>query len=146
MSASSSTIRMSCAMGYRAQLGGFGGRADGRMRLAGKNQRDPSSARFPILQQQFPLVIFHDLLDDSEPQAGALRAGRHVRLGQALAVLARQAFSVVLDRDRDAAFDVTHSDRDPARRLEVTLDDSHLDRIDGVLYDNDLSLADASTA
>src|SRR5947207_4081258 len=100
MSASSSTIRMSCAMGYRAQLGGIGGRrSERRVQVAGKDQRDPGSTRFPILQKQFPLVIFHDLFDDSEPQAGPLRAGGDVRLGQALAMLSRQAFSVGLDLD-----------------------------------------------
>ena len=60
------------------------------MRVAGKDQCDPGSTRFPILQKQFPLVIFHDLFHDSEPQAGALCAGRYVRLGQPLAMLLRR--------------------------------------------------------
>jgi len=111
------------------------------VRVAGKDQCDPGSTRFPILQKQFPLVIFHDLFHDSEPQAGALCAGRHVRLGQALAMLLRQAFSVVLDRDRDPAIGVGGGDRDPARRLRLAIDDSAFDRFDRILDDVDQRLA-----
>src|SRR3954452_13749085 len=102
MSASSSTIRMSCAMGYRTQLGGAG--SNGETSIAGKHQRHPRTARFSIFQHQLPLMIFHDLFDDSEPQAGALRARRHIGLGQPLAIVLRQAFAVVLDGYRDSTF------------------------------------------
>src|SRR5437762_1065900 len=116
MSASSSTIRMSCAMGYRAQLGGGIGStgSSGETSIAGKHQRRPRTARFSIFQHQLPLVIFHDLFDDSEPQAGALRARRHIGLGQPLAIVLRQAFAVVLDGYRDATFRLADRHRDPS--------------------------------
>src|SRR5271154_6237662 len=101
MSASSSTIRMSCAMADRIQFHWHGGRrgAADDLRLAGEDQPHPSAAGFAIRQHQLPMMIFHDLLHDGEAQPGAFRTGRDVGLGQALAVVPRQAFAIVLDGD-----------------------------------------------
>src|ERR1700730_5520428 len=121
MSASSSTIRTSCAMGYRTYLGGgVGGTGSaGGTSLAGKCQRHPSSAPFSIFQHQLPLVIFHDLFDDSDPQAGTLRARRHIGLGQSLAILLRQAFAVVFDDHGDSSVRLLDRDRDPTWRARL---------------------------
>src|SRR5947209_20408024 len=102
MSASSSTIRMSCAMGNRTQLGGGIGLdgASGGAAFTGENKPHSRAPRLAILQHQLSQMIFHDLLDDGEAQAGALGAGCYVGLGQALAILPRQALAVVLDDDR----------------------------------------------
>src|SRR5581483_11077832 len=99
MSASSSTIRMSCAMADRTQLRGGEDRTEARrgVRIGGEHQPDAGAALFPISQHQLAVVIFHDLFHDSETQAGALRASRDVGLGQALAALLRQPFTIVLD-------------------------------------------------
>src|SRR3989442_15418023 len=103
MSASSSTIRMSCAMAGRVQFHGlvsliqtlWGSRFRG-----GKDEPDPWPLRLPIFQHQLSQVIFHDLFDDGETQAGSFRPGRNVWLGQPLAALLRQALTVVLDGHR----------------------------------------------
>src|SRR5271167_831950 len=99
MSASSSTIRMSCAMSNRTQLQRLGGgvRTFRRAGLGGEDQPDPRPLRFPIFQHQLSPVIFHDLLDDGEAQTRPLRPRRYIGLGQSLTALARQAFAVVLD-------------------------------------------------
>src|SRR5271165_5838485 len=100
MSASSSTIRMSCAMADRAQLHRLlrSIRVFGRPALGnGEDEPHPRAVRFPILQHQLALMIFQDLLDDGETQTGSLCSGRDVRLGQPLAALLRQAFAIVLD-------------------------------------------------
>src|ERR1700746_3059616 len=106
MSASSSTIRMSCAMGNRTQIPGrrlvrFG--SDDRPGLAGEYQPNPGAAPLAVFQHQFSLMIFHDLLDDGEAQSGALRARRHIGLGKPLTALLRQALAVILDDDHDFA-------------------------------------------
>src|SRR5258708_38652492 len=101
MSASSSTIRMSCAMGSGTQLGR---RNDGcgslyNTGIADEHQRYPRPIRLPIGERQLTAVIFHDLSNDSETQAGALGSGRHVGFGQALTSLLRQALTAVFDGD-----------------------------------------------
>src|SRR5580700_12191114 len=97
MSASSSTIRMSCAMRDFAQIGRlFWIGAPGGAGLRHEDQAHPSADRLGIFQKQLALVIFHDLLDDGEPQAGTLGSRRDVGLGQSLAAALRQAFAIVL--------------------------------------------------
>jgi len=59
---------------------GFGG---------GEYQLYPRPACFSIFQHEFSLVIFHDLLNYGETQAGPFRAGCYLGLGQSLPALLR---------------------------------------------------------
>src|SRR6266566_9795422 len=100
ISASSSTIRMSCAMADRAQFHGLVGCIETRRSTnlrGGEMETDAGALRLPILQHQPSLMIFHDLLDDRQTQPGAFCPGRNIRLGQLLAAMLRQALAVVLD-------------------------------------------------
>src|SRR6185437_13552057 len=129
MSASSSTIKMSCAMTDRAQFQGLlgGSRVCRRTNFGGgEYQPDPRSFPLCILQHQLSLMIFHDLLDDGEAQAGPLCPGRHVRLGQPLAALLRQASAVILDNGRGLAALLGDRDADAARLTPASLGDSRL--------------------
>src|SRR5690349_25176973 len=102
ISASSSTIRMSCAMADRTQLRwrlAYDRTVYG-LRLAGKHEFHPSPASRAIRQDELSRVIFHDLFHDGEAQPGSLCSGRDIRLGQALAPVRRQALAVVFHRDR----------------------------------------------
>src|SRR5271165_5928068 len=100
ISASSSTIRMSCAIADRTQ---FHGLVDCVETLrstnlrGGETETDAGALRLPVFQHQLSLMIFHDLFDDGQTQAGAFCPGRNVRLGQLLAALLREALAVVLD-------------------------------------------------
>src|ERR1700746_1350160 len=100
MSASSSTIRTSCAMADRAQFHGLIGCIE-TLRSAnlrgGKMETDAGALRLPILQDQHSMMIFHDLLDDGQSQAGALCPRGNIRLGQLLAPMPRQPLPVVFD-------------------------------------------------
>ena len=94
-----------------------GRRARRRKRAA--TTRAPGAWR-GVGQDQLAAVVFHDPLDDGQAQAGALLAGGHIGLGQAVAVLGRQADAVVLDLEVDATVGVDDQRaRDPARRLGV---------------------------
>src|SRR5580704_3081861 len=121
MSASSSTIRMSCAMIDGTQLHrrpgslptlfhGFG--AHGAAQVRRKHQPDPGAGRLAVLEHQFAEMIFHDLFYDGEAQSRALRPGCHVWLRQPLAAVQRQALAVVVDDDRylAAELDDRHDD------------------------------------
>src|ERR1700722_16167068 len=136
MSASSSTIRMSCAMSNRTHISRCRRRtANGAAVLGHEYQPDACPARFGIFQQQLALMILHDLLDDGEAQAGALGARRHVGLGQSLAVALRQALSIVPDRPARPAGSLLHRYSDLPRRVRAGIDKTPLDRLDGVLDD-----------
>ena len=50
-----------------------------------------------------PAEALDGVLDDGEPEPGALGAGRHIGLGQPLALVRRQAAAIVLDDDGDSA-------------------------------------------
>src|ERR1700722_1212504 len=98
MSASSSTIRISCAMGNRIQVRLGGRRGDNRsVSLGCKHQSDARSACFRVLEKKLALVIFHDLFDDGEPQTGALGSCCDIRLRKPLATALWQSLAVVLD-------------------------------------------------
>src|SRR5580658_1770965 len=99
ISASSSMTRMSCAMSRRllhhwtTRLHGRPGR---HPRLAAiEHQQDARAAAVAVLEQQLAAMVFHDLLDDGKPKAGALGARRHIGLDQPLASFVRQASAVV---------------------------------------------------
>src|SRR5712691_6176455 len=112
MSASSSTMRMSCAMTDRTQLCGRRGSrdaADSRV-IAGKHQPHTGAAILPIRQHQLAMMIFHDLLDDGETQAGAFRPSRNIGFGQAFATVRWQALAVVFDGDRDLTVSLNRDD------------------------------------
>ena len=120
MSGSSSTMRMSGAM--RPSLTGSriivrrSGTADAISSRLPEYQTDARAATLAVVQREIAAVIFHDLLDDRETQAGALAARRHVGLGQALAPLLRQAVAIVLDDDATRSSSLSRkSERDLAR-------------------------------
>src|SRR5215510_3119622 len=48
-----------------------------------------------VLEGDAAVVVFHDLLDDRDPEHGAPLAIRHVRLGQAVTVFARPSDAIV---------------------------------------------------
>src|SRR5271157_991400 len=102
ISASSSTIRMSCAMDDFAQRHRSGIVVDGlgRPRLDREDEPDPGTLSTSIFEHQLSPVILHDLFDDGETEASSFGAGRHIGFGQPLTVLAWQAFAVVFDDDR----------------------------------------------
>ena len=64
----------------------------------GEGQPDARAGLFRVLDCQFATVIFHDLLDDGQTQAGALAAGRNIGFHQTVAQLGGQATAVILDR------------------------------------------------
>src|SRR6185312_5386240 len=103
ISASSSTTRMSCAMcgGPCCDGGRSGvGLCDGARLDAMEDEHDARAAAFAVLERKLAAVILHDLLDDGEAEPGTLGARRHVRLGEPLAPLARQAAAAILDDER----------------------------------------------
>src|SRR5690606_4025807 len=94
MSSSSSTIRMSDAI--------FNLFVRLVVRRVCRRQHDadhgpPASVEGfgSVVQFKSPTMVFHDLLDDREAEAGPFFAGRHIGLEQPLAVLARQALAIV---------------------------------------------------
>src|SRR6516225_11362189 len=50
-----------------------------------------------ITQRDFPAMVFHDLSHDRQAKAGALGAGRDIRLGQPVAMFRRQPDAIVGD-------------------------------------------------
>src|SRR6202045_2284946 len=90
ISASSSTIRTSCAMADRARFHGLI-RCIGTPRSAsfrgGEMEADAGTLRLFTLQNQLSMVIFHDLLDDGQTQARAFCPRGDVRLGQLLSAM-----------------------------------------------------------
>src|SRR5258706_7900711 len=140
MSASSSTTSMSCAMENLLSSDGLRGRA---FRLLARpdrreDQLHPRAAALPIFQDQLSPVLLHDLLDDREPEARALCAGRDVGLGQALAAFLGQAAAVVLDHQRDLAGGLDEPNPDASRRRLAV---APLYGFDGVLEQIDQCLA-----
>src|SRR5260221_1205912 len=129
MSASSSTISMSCAMGDRTQLRRRLGRlgADQGADIAGEYQPHARSTALAIFQHQLSLMIFHDLFDDGEAQACALSPRGHIRLGQPLAAALRQALAVILDDEHDFAVFLPRRHPNLTRRVLTALDASRLD-------------------
>src|SRR5579871_6594230 len=114
MSASSSTIRMSCAMNHRFRL--LQPRAL-RRSLAERcrrreDQADPGPAARAVVEQQFACVVFHDLLHDGKTKPGTLVPCRDVRLRQALPPMLRQALAVILDAEPDPAGAAGEADAD----------------------------------
>jgi hypothetical protein len=61
--------------------------------------RPPWKVGRRIMELEPPAVVLDDLLDDSEAEAGALLARRHIGLEQPLPVLARQTPAIVDDID-----------------------------------------------
>jgi len=87
-------------------------------------------------------VILHDFLDDGETQARPSDSSRHIRFGQPLAALLRQALTVVFDDNR--RLPVLFDDRHPnlSGRSSLTFGGSRLDRFNCVLDDIDQRLTD----
>src|ERR1700730_10900180 len=145
MSRSSSTMRMSWAMTLQTVRDGLSGSLCGcRMRSSRRDflrvtpeyQTDARTATLAVIKPAITAVIFHDLLDDREAEAGALAAGRHVRLGEPLAPLLRQAFAVVLDDNAHGGIVVAQGERDFSRWQRLAWQSfPALDRLGRVLED-----------
>src|ERR1700681_32391 len=128
MSRSSSTIRISWPMALQTVRNVICGSLCGcRMwssrrdflRVTPEYQTDARTATLAVVQSEIAAMIFHDLLDDRETEAGAFAARRHVRLGEALAPLFRQAFAVVLDDNAHGGILVAQRKRDLPRRQHL---------------------------
>src|SRR3954469_2152448 len=103
ISASSSTIRISCAIATLFLLYIFGGHGRRGNFGLGNNQTNlRSDAGGPVFEHEFSAMILHYLLDDGEPEAGALGPRRDIGFGQPVALLLRQSLAVIRDDDRDA--------------------------------------------
>src|SRR5271168_4743432 len=95
MSTSSSTIRMTWAIVYRAhRIVEFNRPED---------QTYPGATAFAVFQHQLTAMVFHDFLDDGKAQSGALGPRGDIGLGQAVAHLLRQTATIILDRDGPAS-------------------------------------------
>src|ERR1700742_3453230 len=106
ISSSSSTMRISDAISDPFLLiftsfyvGGLFWPFYGLLTEGEGERNDRASPIFrPILnigKDDVPAMVFHDLAHDGEPQARALGAGGHIGLGEAMAMLRRQADAIV---------------------------------------------------
>src|ERR1700722_13203715 len=155
MSRSSSTMRMSWAMTLQTVRDGLSGSLCGcRMwssrrdflRVTSEYQTDARAATLAVVQHEITAVIFHDLLDDGEAEACALAAGRHIRLGEALAPLFRQTFAIFLDDNAHGGVVVAQGERDfPWRERVAGSRFPALDRLGRVLEDVGQHLRDLAT-
>src|SRR5271166_866682 len=107
MSGSSSTIRISCAMGHLHAVGAVGfvvyaGRGS-ILTPGSRNRQDQADAGAgpvcAVFQQDGTAMVLQDLLDDGEAEAGALGLVRHVRFRQSGTVFLGQADAVIADGD-----------------------------------------------
>src|SRR5882724_4393686 len=95
MSASSSTMRISAAMGPRHwRLSRVGSGALVPARVPERHAHDGTAAG-TIVQLQQRAMILDDVLDDGEPEARTARARGHIRLSQPLAPLIGQSAAIV---------------------------------------------------
>src|SRR6184192_1303108 len=144
MSASSSTIRTSCAMADRAQFHGLI-RSIETLRSAnlrrGKMETNAGALRVPILQSQLSMMIFHDLLDDGQTKACALCPRRNIGLGQLLAPMLRQPLPVVFDNHGRLAVLLQNRPPDASCPARAALPPARFDRFDRILDDIDQRLA-----
>src|SRR5262245_33372043 len=109
ISASSSTMRISSADSapFLLMPVTWGWAHAGHAREGQTDERTAFSRRTRfilrrgVLKRDAATVVFHDLLDDGEAEAGAFGALRHIGLGQTIAILDRQANAVVDDFDGD---------------------------------------------
>ena len=89
-------------------------------------------------------MIFHDFLNDRQPQTGAIAAGGHIRFGVLIALLRRETGAVILDLDDDPALvGLGDADDDTTRRrLRGGRRLAAQDRIDRVLQQVGQGLAE----
>src|SRR5579859_2960730 len=106
MSTSSSTIRMSCAIVYRThRVVEFHWPED---------QADLGAPAFPIFQNNFTAMVFHDFLNNGKAQSGPFRSCRDIGLGQTVAHRLGEAAAIVFHRDGPAALSFEKRHRDLA--------------------------------
>src|SRR5271156_4582509 len=133
MSASSSTIRISCAMADRAQFHGLI-RCIEALRSAnfrgGEMEIDAGALPLSVLQDQLSVMIFHDLLDDGQTQARTLYPRGDIRLGQLLAPMLRQASPIVFDNHGGLAILLRDRHPDASCRARLILGPARFDRFD----------------
>src|SRR5215813_11042432 len=84
--------------------------------FASEYQTDARAATLAVVERERPAVVFHDLLDDREPQTRAFAARGHVGLGEPLAVLGWQALAIVLDENAHVGPVVAQAEHDLALR------------------------------
>src|SRR5258708_15091831 len=136
MSASSSTIRMSCAMTgcFRQLLRRTGLARTLRANPPEEREGNARAAAGAILEHQRAAMIFHDFFDNRQSQSGTFGARCHIRLGEPLAVLQRQALAIVLDDDQRTVLGLDHAHGDaPMRPCRTRRRVAALDRFGGVL-------------
>src|SRR3546814_9998766 len=104
MSCSSSTTRISSAMCSTVHCSVFrmnaAPSAQAGERLGVENEPDERAPLPSVLELDRPEMLLDDLLDDREPQAGALCPRRHIGLGQSSPV-GRSADACIADLDAD---------------------------------------------
>src|SRR5258706_6959964 len=112
MSASSSTIRMSCAMDLaEPRSNGGAGILARRHRYLGKYEFHRRPAAGAVVECQLAAMVFHDLLDDGKAEPRTLRAGGHIGLGQTATLGLGQAPPVIVHADCESPIGL--ADRQP---------------------------------
>src|SRR5215475_4836543 len=128
MSRSSSTIRISWPMTLQTVRNVGCGSLCGRrmrarrrdfLRVASEYQTDARAATLAVVERERPAVVFHDLLDDREPQTRAFAPRGHVGLGEPLAVLHRQALAIVLNENAHIGPVIAQAEHDLALRQRL---------------------------
>src|SRR5579863_7603196 len=99
MSASSSTIKMSCAIDLAQPRSRGDARTHARHGLRREDQLHRGAAAGAVVQYQIAGMVLHDFLDDREAETRPLRARGDIGLGQAMALALGQAASIALDHD-----------------------------------------------
>src|SRR5689334_20478850 len=90
ISASSSTIRMSCAIDLADPRSGHGPDVGCCRSADSEDELHRGTAAGTVAKNQIAPVVFHDFLDDGETKPGALGAGRNIGLRQSVALRAGQ--------------------------------------------------------
>src|SRR5271154_1483372 len=90
MSASSSTIKMSCAMKLTQPRSSGDARARACAGFGCEDQLHRRTASGAVVQYQIAAVILHDFLDDRETETGSFGSRRDVGLGQPMPLILGQ--------------------------------------------------------
>src|SRR5690348_12165297 len=134
ISASSSTIRMSCAIDLAEPRSGQGPDVGCRRRSPGdENELHRGATAGTVAKNKIAAMVFHDLLDDGETEASAFGASGDIGLRQPVALGPRQASPVVFHQDRHLAWRAIDGKPDLARWLAHPVADAALNGVGRVL-------------